>query len=166
MVFSVAGDHCRDKTTVDEMGDPKSDDWLPEGWRVEVKVRNSGKKDKFYFPPTGGFRFNSKIEVSRYLNGSHPKSEEKVVIEKTVPEGLPLGWTKEIKVTKKGGRIRRDPVWNLYFLLWQNFFMSSLVPNMNIIPYPQFSQILFPEILVCHVNFNLHATHALKLMSC
>ncbi|XP_052303565.1 methyl-CpG-binding domain-containing protein 13 isoform X5 [Populus trichocarpa] len=102
------------------MGDPKSDDWLPEGWRVEVKVRNSGKKDKFYFPPTGGFRFNSKIEVSRYLNGSHPKSEEKVgsndqwssnkvVIEKTVPEGLPLGWTKEIKVTKKGGRIRRDP---------------------------------------------------------
>jgi hypothetical protein len=46
VVFSVAGDHCRDKTTVDEMGDPKSDDWLPEGWRVEVKVRNSGKKDK------------------------------------------------------------------------------------------------------------------------
>ncbi|KAJ6374856.1 hypothetical protein OIU78_030359 [Salix suchowensis] len=31
---------------VDEMGDPKSDDWLPEGWRVEVKVRNNGKKDK------------------------------------------------------------------------------------------------------------------------
>ncbi|KAG6747481.1 hypothetical protein POTOM_049885 [Populus tomentosa] len=102
------------------MGDPKSDDWLPEGWRVEVKVRDSGKKDKFYFPPTGGFRFNSKIEVSRYLNLSHPKSEEKegsndqwssnkVVIEKTVPEGLPLGWTKEIKVTKKGGRTRRDP---------------------------------------------------------
>ncbi|XP_034924531.1 uncharacterized protein [Populus alba] len=102
------------------MGDPKSDDWLPEGWRVEVKVRDSGKKDKFYFPPTGGIRFNSKIEVSRYLNLSHPKSEEKegsndqwssnkVVIEKTVPEGLPLGWTKEIKVTKKGGRTRRDP---------------------------------------------------------
>uniref|UniRef100_A0A6N2NHG5 MBD domain-containing protein n=1 Tax=Salix viminalis TaxID=40686 RepID=A0A6N2NHG5_SALVM len=105
---------------VDEMGDPKSDDWLPEGWRVEVKVRNNGKKDKFYFPPMGGFRFNSKIEVSRYLNRSRPKSEvkevsngqrssHKVVIEKTVPEGLPLGWTKEIKITKKGGRIRRDP---------------------------------------------------------
>ncbi|XP_011048657.1 PREDICTED: uncharacterized protein LOC105142633 isoform X5 [Populus euphratica] len=120
VVFSVAGDHCLEKTTVGEMGDPKSDDWLPEGWRVEVKVRDNGKKDKFYFPPTGGLRFNSKIEVSRYLNGSHPKSEEKegsndqrssnkVVIEKTVPEGLPLGWTKEIKVTKKGGRIRRDP---------------------------------------------------------
>ncbi|KAB5532437.1 hypothetical protein DKX38_019107 [Salix brachista] len=144
------------------MGDPKSDDWLPEGWRVEVKVRNNGKKDKvcvklrswlfeitllvlssvvfgsigvfsrvmvtvfglqhlnqFYFPPSGGCRFNSKIEVSRYLNGSHPNSEQKersndrrhsneVVIEKTVPEGLPMGWTKEIKLTKKGGRIRRD----------------------------------------------------------
>ena len=34
------------KTTVGKMGDPKSDDWLPEGWRVEVKVRNNGKKDK------------------------------------------------------------------------------------------------------------------------
>uniref|UniRef100_A0A6N2M496 MBD domain-containing protein n=1 Tax=Salix viminalis TaxID=40686 RepID=A0A6N2M496_SALVM len=101
------------------MGDPKSDDWLPEGWRVEVRVRNNGKKDKFYFPPSGGCRFNSKIEVSRYLNGSHPNSEQKersndrrhsneVVIEKTVPEGLPMGWTKEIKLTKKGGRIRRD----------------------------------------------------------
>ncbi|KAF9671995.1 hypothetical protein SADUNF_Sadunf12G0108200 [Salix dunnii] len=111
------------KTTVGKMGDPKSDDWLPEGWMVEVKVRNNGKKDKFllrqfYFPPSGGCRFNSKIEVSRYLNGSHPNSGQKersndrrhsneVVIEKTVPEGLPLGWTKEIKVTKKGGRIRR-----------------------------------------------------------
>ncbi|KAJ6883017.1 methyl-CpG-binding domain-containing protein 13-like isoform X2 [Populus alba x Populus x berolinensis] len=104
------------------MGDPKSDDWLPEGWRVEVKVRHNGKKDKFYFPPSGGCRFNSKIEVSRYLNGSHPHSEQKarsndrrhsneVVIEKTLPEGLPLGWTKEIKVTKKGGRIRRDPLY-------------------------------------------------------
>ncbi|CAK7337235.1 unnamed protein product [Dovyalis caffra] len=102
------------------MGDPKTDDWLPEGWRVDVKVRNNGKKDKFYFPPSGGFRFNSKIEVSRYLNSSLPNSEEKegsndrrssnkVVIEKTIPEGLPPGWTKEIKVTKKGGRIRRDP---------------------------------------------------------
>ena len=46
MVLSVVGDRCRTKTTVDEMGDPKSDDWLPEGWRVEVKVRNNGKKDK------------------------------------------------------------------------------------------------------------------------
>ncbi|KAF9668329.1 hypothetical protein SADUNF_Sadunf15G0117400 [Salix dunnii] len=92
------------------MGDPKSDDWLPEGWRVEVKVRKNGKKDKFYFPPMGGFRFNSKIEVSRYLNRSNDQqSSNKVVIEKTVPEGLPPGWTKEIKITKKGGRIRRDP---------------------------------------------------------
>ena len=46
MVLSVVGDRCRKKTMVDEMGDPKSDDWLPEGWRVEVKVRNNGKKDK------------------------------------------------------------------------------------------------------------------------
>ena len=47
VVFWVAGDHCgKKKTTVGKMGDPKSDDWLPEGWRVELKVRNNGKKDK------------------------------------------------------------------------------------------------------------------------
>ncbi|KAJ6417708.1 hypothetical protein OIU84_001145 [Salix udensis] len=91
---------------------------------------------KFYFPPSGGCRFNSKIEVSRYLNGSHPNSEQKersndrrhsneVVIEKTVPEGLPLGWTKEIKVTKKGGRIRRDL---LSALLKSNCWFKLLFP--------------------------------------
>lgn len=54
----------------------------------------------------------------RYLNNSRPKSEEKdkstdqdsenVVVEKAEPKGLPPGWTKEIKVTKKARKIRRD----------------------------------------------------------
>lgn len=28
------------------MTDQSSEDWLPTGWTVEVKVRRSGKKDK------------------------------------------------------------------------------------------------------------------------
>ncbi|KAF2320370.1 hypothetical protein GH714_027313 [Hevea brasiliensis] len=96
----------------------KSDDPLPEGWTVQVKVRSNGKKDKCYFPPSGEGKFYSKLEVVRYLNNSNPKSEEKekgidqhnenVVVEKAEPKGLPPGWTKEIKVTKKAHKIRRD----------------------------------------------------------
>ncbi|CAL1405004.1 unnamed protein product [Linum trigynum] len=197
------------------MDDGNPDDWLPEGWRVQVNVRKNGKRDKWYFPPTGGAKFYSKLEVTRYLksNGSginigdneghtsddsynldtvnntgsnknistidrsdkfnirdnittttpantvkhsnnldlvnitssnptsavgkntnnvtdssnhsansHPKSEEekeengtlkrsskKVTFEKATPEGLPPGWTKEVKVTKKCSKVRRDP---------------------------------------------------------
>ncbi|XP_021648495.2 methyl-CpG-binding domain-containing protein 13 isoform X2 [Hevea brasiliensis] len=71
-----------------------------------------------YFPPSGEGKFYSKLEVVRYLNNSNPKSEEKekgidqhnenVVVEKAEPKGLPPGWTKEIKVTKKAHKIRRD----------------------------------------------------------
>lgn len=99
-------------------GDIKSDDPLPEGWTVEVKVRKSGKKDKCYFPPSGEGKFHSKLEVVRYLNNSKSKSEGKgkdidqhsknVVVEKAEPKGLPPGWTKEIKVTKTAHKIRRD----------------------------------------------------------
>ncbi|CAN1755011.1 Methyl-CpG-binding domain-containing protein 13 [Linum perenne] len=49
------------------MDSSKSDDWLPEGWRVQVNVRKNGRKDKWYFPPTGGAKFFSKLEVTRYL---------------------------------------------------------------------------------------------------
>jgi len=31
---------------VRKMTDQSSEDWLPTGWTVEVKVRRSGKKDK------------------------------------------------------------------------------------------------------------------------
>ncbi|KAH9677915.1 hypothetical protein KPL71_025520 [Citrus sinensis] len=61
------------------MGDREnSDELLPDGCRVEVRVRKNGKKDK-------------------------------IIIEKDTPDGLPPGWTKEIKVTKTGRKVRRDP---------------------------------------------------------
>ncbi|GFZ15318.1 hypothetical protein Acr_24g0015080 [Actinidia rufa] len=57
-----------------------SEDWLPPGWTVEVRVRKNGKKDKCYTDPTNGFEFFSKPEVFRYLNNaetSHSKSKGK-----------------------------------------------------------------------------------------
>ncbi|KAK7813874.1 methyl-cpg-binding domain-containing protein 13 [Quercus suber] len=171
------------------MTDQSSEDWLPTGWTVEVKVRRSGKKDKYYFAPSSRLRFSSKAEVSRYLKTheisdptpeqmkteeiSNPEPEQKqtqeisdsepeqkktqeisdlepeqkqtqdisefepaqkqtqdisdpeqeqkirgspkqsgkrknVIVEEVIAEGLPPGWIKEIKVTKKGHKIRRD----------------------------------------------------------
>ncbi|XP_059452419.1 methyl-CpG-binding domain-containing protein 13 isoform X2 [Corylus avellana] len=135
------------------MTEESSEDWLPPGWTVEVRVRKHGKRDKYYFAPSSGLRFNSRAEVSRYLNTQevcnskpeqkiqdtqevcntkpeqkikdtqevcNPKPEQKikdtlkrsaknVVVEKAIAEGLPPGWIKEIRVTKKGHKIRRDP---------------------------------------------------------
>lgn len=31
-----------------KIADENSEDWLPLGWSVEVKVRNCGKKDEVY----------------------------------------------------------------------------------------------------------------------
>ncbi|XP_052170225.1 uncharacterized protein LOC127786458 [Diospyros lotus] len=49
-------------------GRRSSDDWLPPGWTVEVKVRKNGKKDKCYIDSSTGLKFFSKPEVFRYLN--------------------------------------------------------------------------------------------------
>ncbi|KAF3433006.1 hypothetical protein FNV43_RR24108 [Rhamnella rubrinervis] len=72
----------------------ETEDWLPPGWTVEVKLRNNGRKDKYYYASPSGPKFNSRVEV---------------VVEKVIAEGLPAGWTKEIRVTKNGHKIRRDP---------------------------------------------------------
>ncbi|XP_028756402.1 methyl-CpG-binding domain-containing protein 13 [Neltuma alba] len=96
------------------MADSNSEDRLPPGWTVEVKVRKNGKKDKFYFSPSSGLRFNSMVEVSHYLDKvqnnhvSVTSSSKNVVIEKGVAEGLPEGWIKKTRVTKKSSTVRRD----------------------------------------------------------
>ncbi|KAJ8771458.1 hypothetical protein K2173_026635 [Erythroxylum novogranatense] len=103
------------------MGDRTAEEWLPEGWTMEVRVRKNGRKDKCYFPPSGGGKFYSKVEVLRYLNDGHAQSEEQrksagqqslenVLVGKDRPKELPPGWIKEVKVTKKGGRTRKDAV--------------------------------------------------------
>ncbi|XP_042976167.1 methyl-CpG-binding domain-containing protein 13-like isoform X4 [Carya illinoinensis] len=50
------------------MTDQNSEDGLPPGWTVEVRVRKDGRKDKYYFAPSGGLRFDSRAKVIRYLN--------------------------------------------------------------------------------------------------
>ncbi|KAK6155743.1 hypothetical protein DH2020_009991 [Rehmannia glutinosa] len=94
------------------MGGEKPD-WLPVGWKVSVRVRSCGKKDKYYVNHSKGLKFNSKPEVLRYLESSgkdrKPKELSKIDIKKTVAGQLPPGWIKEIKTTKKGGKTRRDP---------------------------------------------------------
>ncbi|XWS50545.1 hypothetical protein CRYUN_Cryun12cG0096000 [Craigia yunnanensis] len=102
------------------MKDQQSDDWLPPGWKVEVRQRKNGKKDKCYYAPCGELRFVSRAAVSRYLDKCGSKTEEKekgsgkqssknVTVEKAAPEGLPSGWTKEVRITKRANRVRKDP---------------------------------------------------------
>ncbi|KAK7315021.1 hypothetical protein VNO77_33553 [Canavalia gladiata] len=96
------------------MEDPTPDDWLPPGWTVEVRVRKNGKRDKYYFPPSSGLKFNSKVEVFRHLDNARNKvSIQKIspnVLEKGIAEGLPPGWTKKTRITTKGDTVRRDLV--------------------------------------------------------
>ncbi|XP_022923130.1 methyl-CpG-binding domain-containing protein 13-like isoform X1 [Cucurbita moschata] len=102
------------------MMNQNSENWLPPGWTVKVKVRKSGKKDKYYFEPSSQMRFNSRAEVFRYLKTpaiNHPESEgsrtveqpeNNVEVKKTIAKGLPPGWIREIRVTRTANRIRRD----------------------------------------------------------
>ncbi|OMO97887.1 Methyl-CpG DNA binding protein [Corchorus olitorius] len=105
------------------MEDQGADDWLPPGWKVELRHRRNGKKDKCYYAPCGEIRFLSRAEVSRYLDKCRQKTEDKekgsakgssnnVTVEKVEAEGLPPGWIKETKITKKGHKVRRDAFYN------------------------------------------------------
>ncbi|XP_041006776.1 methyl-CpG-binding domain-containing protein 13-like isoform X8 [Juglans microcarpa x Juglans regia] len=50
------------------MTDQNSEDGLPPGWTVEVRVRKNGRRDKYYFAPSSGLKFDSRAKVFRYLN--------------------------------------------------------------------------------------------------
>ncbi|KAK4363117.1 hypothetical protein RND71_018358 [Anisodus tanguticus] len=96
--------------------------WLPDGWKVEVKARKKGKKEKWYSDPSKGLEFCSKADVLRYLSSvdsncsknsdtkeMEKKGTGKVSTEAATSEGLPSGWIKELKVRRKGRKIRKDP---------------------------------------------------------
>ncbi|GFP87651.1 methyl-cpg-binding domain-containing protein 13 [Phtheirospermum japonicum] len=88
-------------------------EWLPVGWKVKVRVRSCGRKDKYYVNPSNGLKFSSKPEVLRYLKSSEkdqkPNELDKIDVKKDVAGKLPPGWVKEIRTKRKGSRIRRDP---------------------------------------------------------
>ncbi|XP_015166784.1 methyl-CpG-binding domain-containing protein 13 isoform X2 [Solanum tuberosum] len=96
--------------------------WVPNGWKVEVRTRKKGKKEKWYIDPSKGLKFCSKADVLHYLSSvdsncskssntkeMEKKGTEKCFTEKTASEGLPPGWIKELKVRRKGRKIRKDP---------------------------------------------------------
>ncbi|KAG5517188.1 hypothetical protein RHGRI_037825 [Rhododendron griersonianum] len=61
---------------------PERPNWLPEGWRMECKVRTSGATagsfDRYYIEPASGRRFRSKVEVDYFLQtGNKPNKKAK-----------------------------------------------------------------------------------------
>lgn len=55
----------RPRAAVDDV----SPDWLPDGWRMEIKITGSiacPRKDKYYYGP-GGVRTRSRVETERYI---------------------------------------------------------------------------------------------------
>ncbi|CAN4087791.1 unnamed protein product [Withania somnifera] len=96
--------------------------WLPAGWKVEVRARKKGKKEKWYSDRSKGLKFCSKEDVLQYLRSvdsncsksSNTKEMEKKdtgksSVEKAASGGLPAGWIKELRVRRKGRKIRKDP---------------------------------------------------------
>ncbi|KAI3453683.1 hypothetical protein Pfo_010346 [Paulownia fortunei] len=127
--------------------------WLPDGWIMEERTRQSGTRRgsiyKVYTDVSSGSRFYSRAAVTRYLDtvdhantmtvqnkldnvdepfpdmspqclsmtntGSIPEEKKKgnsfktVATVSTAADDLPPGWIKEIKTSKSGNRIRKDP---------------------------------------------------------
>ncbi|KAA8544301.1 hypothetical protein F0562_022313 [Nyssa sinensis] len=60
---------------------PERPNWLPEGWRMDCRVRTSGASagaiDRYYVEPVKGHRFRSKKEVLHFLEtGSTRKRKQ------------------------------------------------------------------------------------------
>ncbi|KAG6382670.1 hypothetical protein SASPL_110726 [Salvia splendens] len=88
--------------------DGERPEWLPVDWKVCVRVRSSGRKDRYYVSPSNDHRFKSKPEVFRYLKNAEKdlklRLRNKVDMKKSVKERLlPSG-------SIKGGKTRRDTV--------------------------------------------------------
>ncbi|KAI4347530.1 hypothetical protein L6164_008338 [Bauhinia variegata] len=67
----------------------------------------------YYYAPLSGLKFNSRTEVSHYLNNvqnkvSIKRISENVVVEKGIAEGLPAGWIKKTRSISKGDTIRKE----------------------------------------------------------
>ncbi|XP_071931535.1 methyl-CpG-binding domain-containing protein 5-like isoform X4 [Coffea arabica] len=69
----------RPRRPVEEMAERP--DWLPDDWKIEVRVRTSGAtagtSDRYFFSPSG-LKFRSKVEVLEFLEtGSRRKKKLK-----------------------------------------------------------------------------------------
>ncbi|KMS99078.1 hypothetical protein BVRB_3g066780 isoform A [Beta vulgaris subsp. vulgaris] len=72
----------------------RSEEWLPEGWKIEIRVRKSGKKDRYYTDPVNGYIFRSLKDIDRYLlSGKLGKH-----VTKNKPKGLDSDSTEMISI--------------------------------------------------------------------
>ncbi|CAK7335490.1 unnamed protein product [Dovyalis caffra] len=80
-------------------------DWLPHGWIVKFKTRNSGQRRgeiyKCYVEPSTGFKFYSKPEVFRYLKTVKQNCAQWRIYQ--------LGGLRNSRLESNADRIRRDP---------------------------------------------------------
>ncbi|KAF9602613.1 hypothetical protein IFM89_030219 [Coptis chinensis] len=97
-------------------------EWLPPGWKMEVRERKSGSKlnDKYYIHTKTGYKFRSKREVFGFLETAEvaiPKKRVRgrvahdravVVRNNNREEGLPPGWILETKFSGPGSNFRKD----------------------------------------------------------
>ncbi|XP_015896218.3 uncharacterized protein LOC107429953 isoform X1 [Ziziphus jujuba] len=104
----------------------KKPEWLPKGWKMEMKTRKSGGQRgldyKCYIDPLNGYKFYSKPEVFRYLStvkhknhmfkrkktGISVHSAEKVAADKNKVEDLSPKQIKEIRITRSSNEINKN----------------------------------------------------------
>ncbi|XP_057782006.1 methyl-CpG-binding domain-containing protein 6-like [Salvia miltiorrhiza] len=84
----------------------KRPSWLPEDWKIDLKVRSSGATagliDRYYVEPTGQRRFRSKVEVLHFLEtGSKPAKRKGASETETTPSGSPASQTQRKSNTKR-----------------------------------------------------------------
>ncbi|KAM7502320.1 hypothetical protein LguiB_001224 [Lonicera macranthoides] len=87
-------------------------DWLPEGWRMDFRVRSSGVSagsvDRYYIEPANGRRFRSKKEVLYFLETGEKQKK------RATPDGpdatpSPGGKEKKEKKEKKSSSKTKKP---------------------------------------------------------
>ncbi|XP_044444831.1 uncharacterized protein [Triticum aestivum] len=123
-LFSEMDEHYLEaKDSVDHKMLPKSHEWLPKGWLLEIRAggENMDKMYKFYVYPALGIRAFSKEDVLLYVNEMKipecdtngkcdTSSRDNILAEVEFnPSGLPDGWVKEMVYRKTLKGTRKDP---------------------------------------------------------
>ncbi|KAI3461267.1 hypothetical protein Pfo_017930 [Paulownia fortunei] len=83
----------------------KRPSWLPEDWKIDLRVRSSGATagliDRYYVEPSGQRKFRSKIEVLHFLEtGNKPKRKSTSETD-TGPSGSPVSQKQKKSSTKR-----------------------------------------------------------------
>ncbi|KAL6966809.1 Methyl-CpG-binding domain protein 5 [Sarracenia purpurea var. burkii] len=84
---------------------PERPKWLPEGWRIDYRVRSSGATagsvDRYYVEPKMGYRFRSKIEVDYFLQTGSKRKKKPTPDADVNPSENPGGSKQEKSGSKK-----------------------------------------------------------------